>query len=215
MQRFVEARGNGDPFDVIIMDMQMPIVDGLTASKNLRSAGCECPILALTAATMQGEKERCIMAGCDAYLSKPVEESALLSCVKDLLSTKRNVRRFTESSTDRIVLLVEDNADARRATRDILMLLGWQVLEAESGAEAHRSIGDKEPLLALVDLSLPDVNGYELIEELRREGLSSTQFITLSGHASDEERQDLAGIKQHLTKPLGLTELKEALSQFT
>jgi two-component system, sensor histidine kinase and response regulator len=215
VERFLQARDSGDPFDLIIMDMQMPTVDGLTASKNLRRQGCHCPILALTAATMHGEKERCLNAGCDGYLSKPVEESALLNCVQALLTNKESCRQQTPAvegkPVEKLVLLVEDNADARQATREILLLLGWQVLEADSGAEALRAVCKREPLLALVDLSLPDVNGYELIEELRRNGLASTQFMTLSGYASDPKRQDSAGIKKHLTKPLGLTELQEAL----
>lgn len=215
ISRYLEACNTGDPFDLIIMDMQMPAIDGLTASKKLRKRGCECPILALTAATMQGEKERCIKAGCNDYLSKPVEESALLHCVQALLSAQKSAKsRSQPPSADRVVLLVEDNPDARQATREILMLLGWEVIEAGSGEGARRAIEEDVPFLALVDLSLPDIDGYELIEELRRDGLAATQFMTLSGYACDSKRQDLAGIKQHLTKPLGLSELKEALSGF-
>src|SRR5690606_25311623 len=72
LEQYSHAQVSGDVFDLIIMDVQMPTVDGLTASTQLRADGCRCPILALTAATMQGEKERCLLAGCDDYLSKPV-----------------------------------------------------------------------------------------------------------------------------------------------
>jgi two-component system sensor histidine kinase/response regulator len=219
IQRYKEACDTGEAFDLVVMDMQMPGIDGLTASRQLRDAGCECPILALTAATMQGEKERCLAAGCDDYLSKPVEEGALLNCVQTLLAANKGHRgrkpQGLESVRERLVLLVEDNEDARHATREILNLLGWKVLEADSGAQARRVVANQSPDLALVDLNLPDTDGYKLVEALRGEGLTETKFITLSGYAGDAERGDLAGIEKHLSKPLGLTELKEALDSIT
>lgn len=216
IQRYEDACAAGEPFDLIVMDMQMPGINGLNASQRLRAGGCECPILALTAATMQGEKERCLTAGCDDYLSKPVEESALLNCVQTLLTANKRHRDrkpggLKIAGDEKLVLLVEDNEDARHATREILNLLGWIVLEAACGAEARQVVVNQRPALALVDLNLPDMDGYKLVETLRREGLTETQFITLSGYAGDAEREDLGGIKKHLTKPLGLTELKEAL----
>lgn len=201
VEAYNKARQGGNEFDLIIMDVQMPRVDGLSASKQLRREGCHCPILALTAATMQGERERCLVAGCDDYLSKPVEESALLRAVQQLLSR-----------SDNLVLLVEDNDDARKATRELLMLLGWDVLEAQSGAAAHEVVKGLRPRLALVDLSLPDMNGYELIQQLREGGLATTRFLTLSGYASDAAREKEVGIHRHLQKPLGLSDLQTALS---
>ncbi|MGQ9426824.1 response regulator [Gilvimarinus sp. F26214L] len=218
VDHYHHACTRGEPFDLIIMDMQMPGMDGLAASTQLRRDGCQCPILALTAATMQGEKERCITAGCDDYLSKPVEESALLSAARTLLAARVPPEEDEpEPGTTRknLVLLVEDNADVRRATREILDLLGWEVLEADCAAQALRVAEGQTPFLALVDLSLPDMSGYQLVEELRREGHSATRFITLSGYSGDVEREQKAGISRHLTKPLGLSELEQALSAIT
>lgn len=201
IDRYRTASQAGDAFDLIIMDVQMPTVDGLTASKQLRREGCHSPILALTAATMQGEKERCLIAGCNDYLSKPVEESALLRAVQQLLT-----------QADKVVLLVEDNDDARQATRELLILLGWDVLEAASGAAAHDLVQQAQPRLALVDLSLPDMSGYDLIKQLREGGLATTRFMTLSGFAGDLAKEQETGVHRHLLKPLGLSELQTALN---
>ena len=67
------------PFGVILMDMQMPAMDGYTAACRLREKGFTKPFIALTAHAMQSEQQRCIEAGCDDYATKPIEKEELLA----------------------------------------------------------------------------------------------------------------------------------------
>jgi signal transduction histidine kinase/ActR/RegA family two-component response regulator len=81
MEAALQASAAGEPFDVVLMDMQMPVMSGHEATRRLRSQGYRGPILALTASTMRGDEERCREAGCDGFLSKPIDRRRLLEAV--------------------------------------------------------------------------------------------------------------------------------------
>ncbi len=76
------------PFDVIIMDLLMPVLDGASAARALRKAGVSTPILAISAKEGEGVRTECLMSGCNEFMAKPFAASDLISCILKLLQPR-------------------------------------------------------------------------------------------------------------------------------
>jgi CheY-like chemotaxis protein/two-component sensor histidine kinase len=106
--------------------------------------------------------------------------------------------------TRRQVLIVEDNDDVREMLKAWLEHEGHEVLEAADGAAAIRIVADFQPALALIDIGLPLVDGFEVARYIRRQPRQPQRLIALTGYGQDEDRQRClaAGFDEHLVKPI-------------
>jgi CheY-like chemotaxis protein len=133
------------------------------------------------------------------------------------LSAAQPERPAAESSTmggKKKVLVIEDNPDAREVTCVLLEMHGYQVFKAPNGTDGIRTARIEKPDVAVIDIGLPDVNGYEVARRLRTDPETrGTGLIALTGYGSEEDvrRSMEAGFDVHLKKPVQVDRLANAV----
>ena len=107
-------------------------------------------------------------------------------------------------STQKRILVVEDQEDNRRILRDLLTNAGYEVVEADNGGEALRSVSERRPDLILMDIQLPVIDGYETTRRLKADPtLRDIPVIVITSYAlsGDEDKARAAGCDDYVTKP--------------
>ncbi len=192
-----------DAFDVILMDVQMPGIDGLATTERLRELGVSIPIIALTARALERDREECLKAGFSGYLPKPVDQLKLVHYLNDLLEDHEDASRSgaeRQPTTKLAVLIVDDHEDSAELITTVLQAKGFNA-SYELNIEAARKRLMKSP----PDFLISDINfggepvGLDLAKEVRKQQ-PNIRMAALSG--ADIEAQALrAGFDHFFTKP--------------
>jgi CheY-like chemotaxis protein len=124
------------------------------------------------------------------------------------------VERTSQPGARRI-LLVDDNEDARLLLAEMLVTLGYAVHMASNGIEALDSVLDVRPDLAILDIGLPGMNGYELASRIRDALDGNIRLIALTGYGQPDDvaRSQRAGFDAHLVKPVSINRLIELIQR--
>ena len=173
-------------FDVVLMDMQMPVMDGYQATSKLRQAGYKKTVIALTANTMLGDKEKCRVAGCDDFIPKPVEIDSLLQTLVPYLShlpqvAERDQEEVTPAATVKSVKPLTSNESVRNA-KDIEAKADFEAssranLVRLESAFADNSVSDFADAVSEMNKLALSVDNHHCASECQ----SVLQEIALSG----------------------------------
>lgn len=185
-------------FDIILMDIQMPLMNGYEVMKKIKRAGSNVPIIALTAHAMKDERERALKNGFSDFLAKPLNPEVLVNTISRLHKQSTYVPPPTEK-----ILIVEDDHDLRDLLDVLLTSKGLDVTLMETGEALLNYLATHEPpKLILVDLALPFMSGNELIPILnKRTDRGQYKVVIASGWDDLPSRAKILKADGYLKKP--------------
>jgi CheY-like chemotaxis protein len=218
------------PFDVILLDLNMPDIDGYGLARMVRedSRLADTPMILLTSSAQRGEAEQTERAGIAAYLTKPVRSSRLRNAlsvtlgpalggtvVADPKPTPIPRTSLSKAPLD-TVLLVEDNLVNQKVFCAMAGAVGYAVEVAVNGFEALEALDRKHYSAVFMDCQMPVMDGYQTTEKIRTiEGIDRHTYIiavTASAMAADRARCLDAGMDDYLVKPFTAKDLATKLS---
>ena len=196
--------------DVITLDVQMPGMDGWEVLKALKSD----PVLREIAVIMMtniDEKSTGYALGAAEYMTKPIDRERLVEML----------RKFRDHASTRPILVVDDDASVRETIRRTLSQDGLKVVEAENGREALERMAERTPSLILLDIIMPELDGFGFMEELRkREEWNQIPVVVLTAKdITAQERARLQGFattvlqKQEQSQDALIRDVRELIQQ--
>ncbi len=222
----VEALSNFN-YDIVLMDCMMPEMDGYAATATIRNTDSavlnhNVPIIAMTANALAEDRDNCLQAGMDDYLSKPVKKEVLAATLEKWLQSAHLLRKKSievgEEDIDRLkkltVLYIEDDDETREQYSQYLTRMVGTLLTAKDGAEGLAAYYEHHPDIVITDISMPVMDGFTMLKEVRTTD-KTIPAIILSAYEmpeSSEQYQDL-GILKYEVKPLSGERLNKALRE--
>ncbi len=198
----LESQG---PVDLILSDVDMPVMDGLKLCQTLKNSKRfrAIPVIMVSSFDSEYDAERGFQAGAYAYISKSEAQDKIPSAVQHLLHQYDFRKRQT-------ILVVDDSASLRLILTEALAGAGFNVLAAENGRAACGLLRRQRPDLILSDIAMPEMDGHALLRWLRaQEDLKEIPFVVMSIHNKQHDiaRMVEQGAAAYLNKPFNIAEM--------
>ncbi len=236
LQLLHEARDADRPFDLAIIDQRMPDMDGKALGMAIKASPSLSATLMvlLTSGGMQGDAFRMKEIGFSAYLRKPVKQSMIYDCLVTVFGDPGHEEEVGLAEEDPVtrhslrearrkqirVLLVEDNPINRKVALKMLESFGIPADTANNGEEALQRLQEKHYDLALMDVQMPEMDGFEATRRIREssaDGRFKDLFIiamTANAMKGDREKCLRVGMDDYISKPVDAEELLAKLDHW-
>jgi signal transduction histidine kinase/CheY-like chemotaxis protein len=228
---------DGKPYDLALLDMQMPEMDGMTLARAIKAdpAISSTRLIILTSMGYMHTQDELKAAGVDAYLVKPIKQSRLFDCLVNVLGRAAAEHVFTKPSKNAAraeiaeelkhanharILLAEDNIVNQKVALAQLRGLGFSADAVANGHEVLSALKQVPYDIIFMDCQMPEMDGYEaarMIRHAERTGHASWKApvhivaMTANAMTGDREKCMAAGMDDYLSKPVRKTELQSAL----
>ncbi len=236
IEKLRAAAKAGEPYDLAILDMQMPGMDGLELARKIKEDPTisSVRLVLLTSIGHRGEGEQSRQAGIEAYLTKPVRQSELYNVLATVmvdppekdpseetrLVTRHSLRELQATSRARL-LLAEDNEVNQKVAVRMLEKLGYRVDVAGDGAGVLEALGRADYAAVLMDVQMPEMDGYDTTAEIRERernepGDRHLPIIAMTANAMEGDREKAleAGMDDYVAKPVKIRQLESALERW-
>ncbi len=212
------------PFALAIIDIQMPEMDGFTLIEKIRLHPdlTQLPVIVLTSAGLPEDKERSKSLGVHAYLLKPCRQKDLLKSISTIFVQPEPTGPSTEKPRAEMkeklhILLAEDNLVNQKVAQKLLEKEGHSVVIANNGREAVEKYGAEHFDLILMDVQMPEMDGFEATAAIRAQEQGTVRhipIIALTAHAMKgySEKCLAAGMDGYVSKPFTIKTLVERLN---
>ncbi len=217
------AEAGGHPFDLVLLDMQMPEMDGAAVAAVL--AESERPPVVVLLTSIHRDSSRTDAPGIDATLYKPIKPARLYDTLLDAFGAIGDARASTPAGSrpaaapapDALrLLLAEDNVVNQKVALRMLERLGHRADVAANGLEALDALRRQPYDVVLMDVQMPEMDGLEATRRIRAELDAQPYILALTANAmqGDRERCLEAGADAYLSKPVDVARLDEALTAY-
>ena len=186
-------------FALILMDIKMPGINGLEAYREIKRVSPNSVVVMITGFSVEDLVKEALEEGAYAVIYKPFEMEQILDIVNHVLKTT-------------LVLLVDDKAADRLFMRAILEETGYEVQEASNGAEAIAMAAEKHYAVILMDIKMPDMDGFTALDRIRQFD-PQAKAIFISGYTLDDSV--IASLRAALPKPVDPDQLLELMRSLT
>jgi two-component system sensor histidine kinase/response regulator len=242
LESLLEAARGGRPYELAILDVHMPGMDGLELARAIKAdpSIAETRLVVLTSVGQSCSAEELKKAYIDTYLVKPVKQSRLYECLvgamgkatardfgpdSDLSGSTAEIDQFPPAAQKTRILLAEDNYTNQQVALGQLRKLGYEADVAVNGLDVQKALRSVPYDIILMDCQMPEMDGYQATRAIRMQeqsslpdsgGKSPVHIVAITANAMEGDREKClaAGMNDYLSKPIRLRELQAVLERW-